>query len=69
MIHKIVEEMMECMDKYDMPIKDKFELLYCSTKIEHSYGRPEAMTNLNAHLDRHYKLRPNIEENVNTEQR
>lgn len=57
MIHEIVKEALACMESYHIPREtDKFEMMYCTGRIEASSNKAEAMTALNQHLDKHYAL-------------
>lgn len=57
MIHQIVEDALKCMESYHIPReKDKYEMIYCTGRIEANKGKNEAMTILNSHLDKHYDL-------------
>jgi len=45
------------MEAYHIPReKDKYEMMYCTGRIEANANKNEAMTALNQHLDKHYKL-------------
>ena len=57
MIHQIVDDALKRMESYHIPReKDKYEMIYCTGRIESNEGKDEAMTILNNHLDKHYKL-------------
>ena len=58
MIHKRVEEAYRCMDQYHIPREvEMFEMMYCFGRLDAAKGKKEAMTTLNAHLEKHYELK------------
>ena len=57
MVHKIVKDALNCMSQYKIEREvEKYEMVYCTGRIEANIGKNEAMTILNEHLDKHYEI-------------
>lgn len=56
-IHKLVEEALLTIGQYEVPTKDKYEMIYCCGRIEASLGYDQAAITLNQHLNQHYTLK------------
>lgn len=58
MLQQIVKDSLECMSSYHIPNEaDKFQMVYNVARIERDLGKSEAMTQLNVHLDKHYRIK------------
>ena len=54
MIHKIVDEAYKDIQKYEVPLKDVLEMMYCYGRIDASQGHQMAYETLHDHLANHY---------------